>query len=213
MARIDTGGTMSGRPLFGGVEQNKLSGTAQYGNTTSSWNTKNPTYIKWTGSEQDPATATVLFETQTRSEAWVNASIGYSTGRYMHGQWISGIKFQWRTNPNVSGGIAFRRYGIGIVSNGGTRNRWSSPDINEWNTDGRWRNVTYNFDGTLLAKLNDGWRFDEFHIMLHSPSHGSTPGSPCYFHIRDFEFIYKSNNSIVPAMRSCSNRTDYPIAS
>ena len=210
MARIDTGGTMSGRPCFSGKSLNSLSGYADYGNTSASWNTSG-NYFNHVGGD-DPATDTVRYDSWTKNSGWSNGKFGVSEGRYMTGEFISGCEFQWRTYPNQNGGSALRRWGIGIVAPGGVRKRWSSEEVSQWSTDSSWKTISYNFSGTLLSQLNSGWRLAELHIMMHTPSNGKTPTATCPLEIRNFKYKYKSNNLIVPAMRSSSRRSDYPIA-
>ena len=211
MARIDTGGTMSGRPCFTGSSLNSFGGTADYGNTGASWNTSGNYFNHVSG--EDPSTGTVRYDSWTKNSGWSNLKIGVSEGRYMTGEFISGCEFQWRTYPNQNGGSALRRWGIGIISPSGTRKRWSSEEVEQWSTDSSWKTIGYNFNGTLLTNLNNGWRFEELHFMFHTPSNGKTPTATCPLEIRNFKYRYKNSNLIVPAMRTSSRRADYPIAS
>ena len=211
MARIDTGGTMSGRPCFSGRTTNTISGTAHYGNTTASWNTSGNYFNHVSGN--DPAIETVRYDSWTRNEGWSNYKVGTSQSRYMTGEFISGCEFQWRTYPNSNGGSALRRWGIGIVLPGGVIKRWSSAEIDQWSTSSSWRTISYNFSGDILSQLNNGARFAELHIMMRTPSDRNTPGQSCPLEIRNFKYKYKSNDLIVPAMRGYTNRDQYPIAS
>lgn len=211
MARIDTGGTMSGRPCFDGTVNNGLSGYADYGNTSANWNTSNTNKLYYS-SGHDPSVEVVRWGSCSRYSGWMNTKLGVSSGRYMTGEWISGCEFQWRTYPNESGGIALRRWGIGIINSSGTRKRWSSEEVNQWSTDSSWKTIGYNFGGSLASQLNSGWRFEQLHFMIYTPSHGSTPKNECILDIKNFKYRYKNNNAIVPAMRTNSSRESYPIA-
>jgi len=196
-----------------GVVNNSLSGTADYGNTTASWNTSGTDKLGYSSGE-DPSIETVKWSSWSKYEGWMNTRLGTSYGRYLTGKdFIKGVSFQWRTYPNENGGIALRRWGIGITSDGGTRKRWSSPEINGWSTDSSWKTITYNFDGELATQLNNGWRFDELHFMLHTPSAKSTPSQNCICEVRQFKFLYKSaHNAIIPAVRKYGDRAKYAIA-
>lgn len=210
MARIDTGGTMSGRPCFSGRSTDTISGNAHYGNTTASWNTSGGYFEHISGN--DPATEIVKYQSWTTKSGWSNFKVGTSQSRYMTGEFISGCEFEWRTYPNESGGSALRRWGIGITAPGGIIKRWSSAEINDWTTTNTWKKISYNFSGDLLNQLNSGWRFESLHIMMYTPSHSKTPRQGCPLEIRNFKYKYKSNDLIVPAMRGHGNRDKYPIA-
>lgn len=196
-----------------GVRQNGLSGTADMGNTSASWNTSGTTYIKWK-SGSDPGPGIVTWSTSSKYEGWINTQLGVSEGRYLNYDHIDGVTFKWRTYPNENGGIALKRWGIGIVNGSGTKKRWSSNNINDWSTSSSWRTITYKFDGTLLNYFkNSGYRFNELHFMVHTPSHGSWP-SECKLEVAYFSFTYRSaSNAIVPAVRPYSDRNLYAIAS
>ena len=199
-------------PHFSGVRNNNISGTADYGNTSASWNTSGTDKLSHISGD-DPANGTVTWSSQSRYEGWMNTTIGTSSGRYLTGDFISGCKFQWRTYPNQDGGIAFRRWGVGICSMSGTHKRWSSSEVNAWNTSSSWRNISVNFSGELLNQLNRGWQMNALHFMVHTPANKNTPSSNNKFEVRNFEYIYKcANNTIIPAMRPYSQRDSYPIA-
>ena len=202
------------RPMMRGVSNNKLSGTADYGNTAASWNTANTDKLSY-DSFQDPSIETVKWVSHSRYDGYMNTRLGTTHGRYMTGKdFITGVRFQWRTYPNQSGGIELKHWGIGIVSDSGTIKRWSSDEIKEWSTSSSWKTIQYSFSGTLANQLNSGWRFDELHFMLHTPSHSKTPSSASYLEVRDFYFLYKSaNNAIIPAVRPVADRGKYAIAS
>lgn len=197
-----------------GVRSNGLSGTADCGNTTSSWNTSGTTYLRLK-SGSDPGAGVVTWASQSKYEGWMNTQLGYSQGRYLNYDFIEGVTFRWRTYPNQDGGIALKRWGIGIVNDSGTKKRWSSNDINSWSTSSSWRAITYKFDGTLLNYFkNSGYRFNELHFMVHTPSNGSHPSSECRLEIGYFTFLYRCpSNAIIPAVRPYSERKLYAIAS
>ena len=212
MARIDTAGQMNGRPLFDGKQENGLRGTADYGNTTANWDSNNTSKLQWDRG-LDPSVETIQWSSWSKYAGWINTQLGYTKGRYMSGAWITGCEFQWRTYPNENGGIALRRWGIGIAQRDGTlRKRWSSNEVNEWSTSSSWKTIGYNFDGTLLSQLNNGWVFDELHFMVHTPSDRNTPSQNCKLEVRNFKFRYKRGDAIVPAMRLFRDRAEYPIA-
>ena len=201
------------RPMMNGVSNNSLSGTADYGNTSASWNTSGTDKIVYNSGE-DPSIENIKWSSWSRYSGWMNTRLGTSYGRYLTGKdFIKGVSFKYRLYPNQDGGIDLRRWGIGIVSDSGTRKRWSSAELNGWSTSNTWKTITYNFDGELASKLNSGWRFDELHFMLYTPSNGSTPSSNCVCEVKDFMFNYKSgSNAIIPAVRAYADRTKYPIA-
>lgn len=212
MARIDTAGTMTGRPIVGGTRHNELTGRADYGNTSANWDPANTGKLGFDTGE-DPAVEIVRWKSQSKYEGWMNTILGYSSGRYLWGAFISGCEFQWRTYPNESGGITLRRWGIGIAQrNGNQRARWSSAEVNEWSTSSSWKTIRYSFDGSLNSLLNNGWVVDELHFMVHTPRHGSTPSKGCHLEIKNFKFHYRNNDAIIPAMRRFDDRADYPIA-
>ena len=197
-------------PHFRGLKHNDLSGSADYGNKAS-WNTSGTDKLgHWSG--EDPSESTVKWSSQSKYEGWMNTRVGFTEGRYLTGDFISGCKFSWRTYPNQDGGIALRRWGIQIV-NGSTHKRWSSDEVANWSTDSSWKKITYNFSGDLLSQLNRGWRFEELHFMVHTPSIGKTPSSVSVLEIKDFEYIFKcANNTIIPAVRPYNKRDLYAIA-
>ena len=201
------------RPTMSGVRNNSLSGTADYGNTSASWNTSDTDKILYNSGE-DPSTGIIKWASWSRYAGWMNTRLGTTHGRYLTGKdFIKGVSFKWRTYPNQDGGIALRRWGIGIVSDSGTQKRWSSAEVNEWSTSSSWKTINYNFDGELANKLNSGWRFNELHFMLHTPSNGSTPSANCICEVKEFMFNYKSDsNAIIPAVRTYADRTKYRIA-
>lgn len=212
MARIDTAGQMTGRPCFGGTRHNEITGKADYGNTDASWDPANTGKLGFDTGD-DPSVEIVRWKSQSKYEGWWNTIFGFNRGRYLWGSIISGCEFQWRTYPNQNGGIALRRWGIGIAEkNGNSRKRWSSAEVNEWSTSSSWKTIRYTFDGTLSSKLNNGWVVDELHFMVRTPKNGSTPSSGNHLEIRNFKFHYKNNNAIIPAMRDFRDRAEYPIA-
>jgi hypothetical protein len=199
-------------PHFTGVRNNNISGTADYGNTSSSWNTSGTDKLHHSSGE-DPALGSVKWNSQSKYEGWMNTTIGTSSGRYLTGDHLKGCKFQWRTNPNEDGGITLRRWGVGICSVSGTHKRWSSSEVNRWSTSSSWFDISVNFSGELLNQLNRGWQLNALHFMVHTPYIKKTPGSNNVLEIRNFEYIYKcSYNAIIPAMRDYSNRDSWPIA-
>jgi len=197
-------------PHFRGLKHNTLSGSADYGNKAS-WNTSDTDKLSHSSGE-DPSESIVKWSSQSRYEGWMNTRIGFTEGRYLTGDFISGCKFSWRTYPNQDGGIALRRWGIQICKDG-THKRWSSDEVANWSTDSSWKKITYNFSGDLLSQLNRGWRFEELHFMVHTPSIGKTPSSVSVLEIKDFEYIFKcANKTIIPAVRPYNKRDLYAIA-
>ena len=211
---ILTAGTINSSkyPHFTGVVQNSLSGTADYGNTSSSWNTSNTDKLGWAQGE-DPARETVRWTSWSKYEGWWNTAVGITSGRYLTGEHIKGCSFQWLSYPNEPGGITLIKWGIGIVRSDGTQKRWSSNEISDWYINNSPRTIDVNFSGDLAYQLNAGWRLSELHFMVYTPSDRSTPSKNCVLDINNFKFKYKcSNSAIIPAMRSYSRRADYPIA-
>ena len=211
---ILTAGTINSSkyPHFTGLRHNSLSGTADYGNTSGSWNTSNTDKLGWAQGE-DPAKETVRWTSWSKYEGWYNTIIGYNSGRYLTGDHVKGCSFQWLSHPNEAGGITLIRWGIGIVRADGTKKRWASSEINDWYTNNSPRTINVDFSGDLSYQLNVGWRINELHFMLHTPSDRSTPSQNCVLDINNFKFKYKcSNQAIIPAMRSYSDRSNYPIA-
>ena len=197
-------------PHFRGLKHNTLSGSADYGNKAS-WNTSDTDKLSHSSGE-DPSESIVKWSSQSRYEGWMNTRIGFTEGRYLTGDFISGCKFSWRTYPNQDGGIALRRWGIQICKDG-TNKRWSSDEVANWSTSSSWTRINYNFSGDLLSQLNRGWRFEELHFMVHTPSIGKTPSSVSVLEIKDFEYIFKcANNTIIPAVRPYNKRDLYAIA-
>ena len=197
---------------FTGIRNNNISGTADYGNTSASWNTSGTDKLYHAGGV-DPALGTVSWASQSRYEGWMNTTFGTSSGRYLTGDHIRGCKFQWRTYPNQDGGITLRRWGVGICSVSGTHKRWSSSEVADWNTSSTWRTISVNFSGELLNQLNRGWQLNGLHFMVHTPANNKTPSSNNVLEIRNFEYLYSCDGSaIIPAMRPYASRDSYPIA-
>ena len=198
-------------PHFRGLKHNTISGTADYGNTSASWSTSGTDKLSHSSGE-DPSESIVKWSSQSRYAGWMNTRIGFTQGRYPTGDFISGCRFDYRTYPNQDGGIALRRWGIQIV-NGSTHKRWSSAEVANWSTDSSWKKISYNFSGDLLSQLNRGWRFEELHFMVHTPSRSKTPSSASVLEIKGFEYIFKcANNVIIPAVRTYKDKDKYAIA-
>ena len=199
-------------PHFTGLKHNDISGTADYGNTSASWNTSGTDKLSWVSGE-DPATGIVKWASWSRYAGWMNTKIGTSTGRWLTGDFIKGCSFQWRTYPNEDGGIALRRFGVEILTSSTNYKRWSSEEINQWSTSSSWKTYTANFTSDVMSQLNNGWRLSQLHFMVHTPSNGKTPSQNCILEVKNFKFIYKCPyNTIIPAMRSFIDRNSYPIA-
>ena len=211
---IQTAGTINSGyyPHFRGLKHNDISGYADYGNTSTSWNTSGTDKLHHSSGE-DPSESIVKWNSQSKYAGWMNTRIGFTEGLYLTGDFISGCRFNYRTYPNQDGGIDLLFWGIQIV-NGTTHKRWSSPELNSWSTSSSWSRITSNFSGELLSKLNSGWRFEELHIFLHTPSNKNTPSHSCVAEVKGFEFIYKCDSKvIIPAMRHYKDKNSYVIAS
>ena len=199
-------------PQFKGLVHNSLSGTADYGNTSASWSTSGTDKLGHSHGEDPAYDPYVRWSSQSKYEGWMNTRFGVTDGRYLTGDFISGCSFRWITWPNENGGIALRRWGIQICKDG-SHKRWSSAEINQWDTSKTWHTISLDFSGDLLSQLNRGWQFEELHFMIHTPSNRNTPANTCELDIKEFKFKYKcADNVIIPAMRPYSKRDDYPIA-
>ena len=199
-------------PHFTGVKNNDISGHADYGNTSASWNTAGTDKVVYV-SGQDPAKEIVKWSSWSRYSGWMNTKIGTSSGRWLTGDFINGCSFQWRTYPNEDGGIALRRFGVEVLTSATDYKRWSSPEINQWSTSSSWKTYTANFTSDVINALNNGYRLSQLHFMVHTPENRNTPSQNCILEVKNFKFIYKcSYNTIIPAMRPFSDRNSYPIA-
>jgi len=200
-------------PHFTGVKNNDISGTADYGNTTASWNVSNTDKLGHSSGD-DPAKGIVKWNSQSRYGGWMNTKIGTNSGRWLTGDFIKGCSFQWRTYPNEDGGIALRRFGVEILTSSTNHKRWSSEEINQWSTSSTWKTYTFNFTSDVQSQLDKGWRLSQLHFMVHTPDNGrNTPSKNCILEVKNFKFIYKCPyNTIIPAMRPFSSRDLYQIA-
>ena len=137
--------------------------------------------------------------------------IGVTGGCYPSTQ-IDGFQFQAYQDSGAGHGLYIRRWGFALTNGPGATYFYDAGGICSRGDYGT-KTYTHKFNATCLAKLADGYYFDELRIGISTD--GGTGSRETSVSVFNFKYSWaglQNKNMIIPAVRPFADRALHPIA-
>ena len=199
--------------LFEGVKNLSETETPQAGTNTNKW--PNDNSLTWTAKGGDVCAEKYrdgfLFSGSNGKSHDGITHIGTEGGCYPSTQ-IDGFQFKADQDSGAGHGLFIRRWGFCLTNSFGTAYFY---DCGGWcgRGDDGTKTYTHKFNATCLAKLADGYVFDELRICISTD--GGVGSRESNVWIYDFKYSWagiQNKDMIIPVVRPFADRALHPIA-